>query len=169
MVGSRGPKLTALLVLLAMAVPVLTTECPIVMQINPAENTSPDCQGELTSGQEYQIPSMECALSMIARSDLSENENGTVCIQLAAGEHTISYSDRIIFSDIVINATGAATLTCTTEVDEEFLSQGGYKTFPIHVSGQATVEIHGVIFKGCARPLLFNGTERVVLEDSSFR
>ena len=168
MAGSGGQLLAVFLLLLATAVPVITVDCPIVMQINPTETTSQNCPGELTSGQEYQIPSMECALEMIARSDLFANENGTVCIQLAAGEHTLSYSDRIIYSDIVINGTDAASLTCT-DADEESLSQGGYKMFPLHVSGQATVTIQGVSFEGCARPLLFNGSERVTLEDCSFR
>ena len=168
MAGSGGQLLTTMLILLATIVSVLPQNCPITMLIEPIETSSLECPGELTNGQEYQIPSMECALEMIARSNFFTNESLKVCIQLTAGEHTILYSDRIIFSDIAISGNGSdvVTLTCS---DDYSLSQDSYTEFPIHISGQATVEIEGVSFSGCARPLLFNGTENVTLEDCSFR
>ena len=171
MSGFRGPSLATIMLFLTAIAPVFsvtTPDCFITMQIQPDQTSSSNCLGELAKGQEYQISSMECALKMIANSNLLVNESGKVCIKLAVGEHAISYSDRIILSDIIISGNGSdvVILTCS---DEGTLSQDSYTEFPIHISGQATVEIRGVSFRECARPLLFSGTERVTLEDCSFR
>ena len=170
MLDFGGKPLTTLLLLLAANVPAFSVtipDCSITMQIDPVE-TSPSCPGDLTSGQEYQIPTMECALEMIDRSNLLANESGKICILLAAGEHAITYSNRTISSDLFISGSGrdAVFLTCS---DEDGSSLQGYHEFPIYVSGQATFEIQGVSFRKCARPLLFNGTKNVTLKDCAFR
>ena len=47
----------------------------------------------------------------------------------------------------------------TTESDE----------FPLKFGASTSVIIEGVNFTDCARPLLFNGTDNVTVEDSHFR
>ena len=172
MLDFKGRILRTLLVLLMTSVPAFsatTPDCSITMQIEPVD-TPQNCLaiGELINGQDYQIPTMECALQLIDISNSLANESGKVCIHFTAGEHAITYSNRTIFSDLFISGNGRdeVFLSCS---DEDSSSLEGYEEFPMHVSGQATVEIQEITFRGCARPLLFNGTESVTLKDCTFR
>ena len=170
MLNLKGKMLRTLMLLLATSVPAFSytiPDCSITMQIEPA-GAPQNCLDELVNGQEYQIPTIECALKLIYSNNMLSNESGIVCIHLAAGEYVITYSNRIIFSDLSISGNGRdeVFLSCS---DEASSSLEGYEEFPMHVSGQAAVEIQGVTFRRCARPLLFNGTKRVILNDCTFR
>lgn len=109
---------------------------------------------------------MEPALDLLTSDALSSYER--ICLNLSAGIHTLSYSERVMENDFTLTGSGSQN-TVVMCVNEDELSQDNYVHFPLHFANRTVIEINGVSFKGCARPLLFSETSRVALDDCSFR
>ena len=109
---------------------------------------------------------MDSALEVLTDNDLGDPES--ICLHLTAGEYMLSYSEKIMRSNFILTGLSSQE-TMVTCVNGDTLSQDNYTSFPLHFGNQSTIEISGLSFKECARPLLFNGSSRVTLEDCSFR
>ena len=138
-----------------------TGSCPVTIQIDPSLGTA-------SSGgnQHYTFTDLDTALDLLQ----FQSGNNTVCINLTPGEHTLGYSHRVIKHNVVISGGGQheVTVVCCN-ASEENLSESRYDEFPLRFGDKSRTVVRGILFKGCARPLLFYEAWSVAFEDCSFR
>ena len=139
--------------------------CPIVIQIGRS-GTSGAGRGINGDNQHYTFTDLGMALDSLE----FQSGNDTVCIDLTPGEHVLGYSQRVIDRDVVISGGGPQEVTivyCSASEGNRF--ESGYDEFPLRFGNESRVMVRGIRFEKCARPLLFNETRNVTLEDCSFR
>ena len=142
-------------------------DCSLTIQVDPTLMDITGCSvSQLIERKECLLTAMDSALEVLTSDDLSGGER--ICLNLTTGKHALSYSERVMENNFMLTGVGSQN-TVVMCVEEDNLSQDEYAKFPLHFANQTVVEISGLSFKGCARPLLFNELSGITLHDCSFR
>ncbi len=93
--------------------------------------------------------------------------SSTVCVTLPSNyTETLDYRDTILPFNVVIRGNTNSTVNCVTDSDVENLTI--YTHFPLRVHNAGFVEIEGVRFDGCKRPLQFQWVQQIAISSSHF-
>lgn len=174
MISERFLQTLVLLVVVGIAKSLCDRSCTLTLEIDP---NNPDSELCLLPTEEplgadsvrHRSSSLHCALEVAA------NFEGTVCIYLCPGVHNLPVdtnrsSDSLTASNttVVIKAVNSASVDVVC-IDGEELPDSNYDVFPMVFGANTNVEICGVNFMNCARPLLFYAAESVTIDNCSFR
>ena len=139
---------------------ILEAACSLIVSVD--QHRPNDCSS--SSPTPFTCSHLQQALAAVNTSELSDLAD-PVCVSLTTGPHSLTFTDtQIEYSVHIIGSPDGETVV-------HCLPREDYTTdeFPLHFGASTRVIIEGVDFTGCARPLLFNGTDNVTIEDSHFR
>ena len=139
-----------------------TLEAACSLNVSVDQNRPNDCSS--SSPTPFTCSHLQQALAAVNASELTDLAD-PVCVCLMPGTHSLTFTDtQIEYSVHIIGSPdGETVVQCSPRED--------YTTdeFPLKFGASTSVTIEGVNFTGCTRPLLFNGTDNVTIEDSHFR
>jgi predicted outer membrane repeat protein len=138
-----------------------TLEAACSLNVSVDQNRPNDCSS--SSPTPFTCSHLQQALAAVNASELTDLAD-PVCVSLTTGPHSLTFTDtQIEYSVHIIGSPDGETVV-------HCLPREDYTTdeFPLKFGASTSVIIEGVDFTGCARPLLFNGTDNVTIEDSHF-
>lgn len=159
-----------LLVLSRLPAPSLSlsrqSTCSVLMIID--QNSPIDCSTSPSPiSNTFNCSQLQDALSIVTSTGLV-GQGDPVCVSLTAGEHPLTYTDMQIEYSVHIMGSGDGETVLQCSPSETF-NEDKYEEFPLRFGGNTSILVEGVSFGGCGRPLLFNGTANVTIQDSHFR
>jgi len=95
--------------------------------------------------------------------------NSTVCVDLRPNTtETLSYTNTPLNFSVVLMGSSNSTVTCDPSPNPDVDDLLRYTHFPLRFQNVSLVNITGVHFDGCKRPLQFEWVESIIISSSTF-